>query len=127
MILSVISGGASPTIAAIIAARFEDGPEGPKKIFRQFSLGKKNWGWIAISIILPLVFSLTSATMLVVIGGIELSLAGLVAFLPLLASNLIMNVWEEIGWRGYALPTLQRKYSALTSAVIVGVMWSLWH
>ena len=65
--------------------------------------------------------------MLVVIGGIELSLTGLVAFLPLLASNLIMNVWEEIGWRGYALPTLQRKYSALTSAVIVGAMWSLWH
>ena len=44
MILSVISGGASPTIAAIIAARFEDGPEGPKKIFRQFSLGKKELG-----------------------------------------------------------------------------------
>lgn len=34
---------------------------------------------------------------------------------------------EELGWRGYALSELQKKYSPLRSALIVGVVWGLWH
>jgi membrane protease YdiL (CAAX protease family) len=40
---------------------------------------------------------------------------------------LLEATGEEIGWRGYALPRLQANLSALTSALIVGVMWALWH
>ena len=34
---------------------------------------------------------------------------------------------EELGWRGYALNELQKKYSPLVSALIVGVFWGGWH
>jgi membrane protease YdiL (CAAX protease family) len=36
-------------------------------------------------------------------------------------------MWEELGWRGYALPELQKKHNALISSLIVGIFWSLWH
>jgi uncharacterized protein len=39
------------------------------------------------------------------------------------------NMWltEETAWRGFALPRFQRKSSALTASLIVGLLWGLWH
>ena len=34
---------------------------------------------------------------------------------------------EELGWRGFALPKLQQKYSALWSSIILGFIWAIWH
>jgi CAAX protease family protein len=34
---------------------------------------------------------------------------------------------EETGWRGYALPQLQRRFSPLASSLILAVLWFGWH
>jgi membrane protease YdiL (CAAX protease family) len=46
------------------------------------------------------------------------------ALLPLF---LIANLGEEIGWRGYALPGLQRRVTPLAASVILGVAWAAFH
>ena len=40
---------------------------------------------------------------------------------------LIGALGEETGWRGYALPQLQRRFSPLTSSLIIAVVWFGWH
>jgi membrane protease YdiL (CAAX protease family) len=40
---------------------------------------------------------------------------------------LIGGGQEELGWRGYALPKLQKTHNAVVSSLILGVIWSFWH
>lgn len=37
------------------------------------------------------------------------------------------GIAEEFGWRGFALPHLQQRWSALISSLILGVVWACWH
>lgn len=34
---------------------------------------------------------------------------------------------EEVGWRGFLLPNLQKRYSPFITSIIVGIMWGVWH
>ncbi len=34
---------------------------------------------------------------------------------------------EELGWRGYALDSLQARFNALASSLILGLLWAVWH
>lgn len=34
---------------------------------------------------------------------------------------------EEIGWRGFLLPKLLKRYSEFNSTLIISVIWSVWH
>lgn len=34
---------------------------------------------------------------------------------------------EEPGWRGFALPRIQTRFSPLTASIILGLVWAVWH
>jgi len=48
--------------------------------------------------------------------------------LPAIALSLfLLGTNEEFGWRGVALPLLQRKFSPFWAGLILGVIWAAWH
>jgi membrane protease YdiL (CAAX protease family) len=64
----------------------------------------------------------------------DLSLLGQADYLPYLRPLGALLLWlltyglgEETGWRGFALPRLQRRYSAATATLILAIIWAFWH
>jgi membrane protease YdiL (CAAX protease family) len=48
-------------------------------------------------------------------------------FAILVAISFIVPIFEEGGWRAFAIPRLQEKHNALVSGLLMGVIWSVWH
>lgn len=47
--------------------------------------------------------------------------------IPALATGLVIGPVEEFGWRGLALPLLQRKFTPFVASLILGTVWAVWH
>ena len=62
---------------------------------------------------LPRIFTASDRTALLLMG---------------IAVGLTAGIFEELGWTGFAVPTLLRmRYGVLTTGLIVGVLWGAWH
>lgn len=62
---------------------------------------------------LPRIFTASDRTALLLMG---------------IAVGLMAGVFEELGWTGFAVPTLLRlRYGVLGTGLIVGVLWGAWH
>jgi len=45
-----------------------------------------------------------------------------------IAAGLVVGLFEEIGWTGFAVPRLlKRGYGVLSAGLIVGLVWGAWH
>lgn len=57
---------------------------------------------------------------------VDVKLLGMV-IISFLYGIIYAGLSEEPGWRGFALPRLQAKFSPLVSSLILGVLWAVWH
>ena len=91
--------------------------------------GIRRLRWIvAALVIMPMAFALTAG--LVRVFGPALPALQLVRAPMILVSFAVFfigAIGEEIGWQGYAYPRLIFGYSPLQAALIIGVVWALWH
>ncbi len=82
-------------------------------------------GWYLFALFSTLIIGLGATGVYALAGGMTPPMSHLVftqALLPLPA-----GLPEEYGWRGFALPHLLKKRSALTSSVIIALLWVVWH
>lgn len=118
----------SPTIAAVLASRAEAGREGSRAFFRQLRAWPKSPLWYALALTLPgLLFTAARAVYALLPGNH----GGPWLYLPTEAQHvvgmLVVPVGEELGWRGFALPRLQRRYGPAKASALLGALWGLWH
>ena len=123
---------AGPALGAFIVTRTVEGKQGTRQLLRRILRWRVGIHWYLIAIFgLPPVYFLAAS---LVLGTAPLG--ALIEEWPFLFTSylpkvvmvfLIVSLWEEIGWMGFALPRLQDRYGPLMASVVVGVLWALWH
>jgi len=125
-IVLVIIGGWGPGLAALAVTAWESGLAGVRELLQQFRRWSVAPVWFAIALLGPALLGFIALLITAVSGGAtpthwfsspSFRLAG-----------LLFGPWgEELGWRGYAQPQLQRGIGALGASLAVGTIWSVWH
>jgi membrane protease YdiL (CAAX protease family) len=125
-------GAFGPLVAAVVVTALEGGRAGLRSLLSRVVRWRVAPIWYGVAILGPLLIMLGAIALHVVLGGQPPSLGLLIGALPTLVfvsvyMMITVALGEEVGWRGYALPALQARYSALLSSLILGVLWALWH
>lgn len=126
-------------LAALLMTGLTLGKGGVVDLLKRYLIWRVQWTWYLGALLLLPALQLLSVPLTALLTGIPADfsqplvreVAPLDAPLPLLVVpwfvfELLTN-GEEMGWRGYVLPRLQAKHSALVASLIVGVIWGVWH
>lgn len=126
IILTMI-GGFGPFLAAIAVTAAHSEGTGVRELLRQFRRWRVHPVWYATAFLGPALLGLVSLCFAAVIGGA--TPAHWFSFpRPLLFAGWLVGPWgEELGWRGFAQPVLQKRIGALGASLAIGTVWSLWH
>ena len=114
-----------PATAAIVVAAVADGRAGLKDLLGRVVRWRVGARWYAVALGLPVILALAAAGLHLALGARSSIEFGGLSVLNFVVFVLIVG--EELGWRGYALPRLLARRSALAASLILGVLWGLWH
>ncbi|MEE9450604.1 MAG: CPBP family intramembrane glutamic endopeptidase [Ignavibacteriaceae bacterium] len=128
-------GSLGPTLSALLTTALFYKKKGLMKLFGSLNfkkLDRKTW-LIAFS---PILFFLIGLLIYPLLTGHwysfeitkeQFNLLSTASYLAWALPFIPYAIFEEIGWRGFALPHLQENYTAFKSTIVLTCIWVLWH
>ena len=120
-------------LAALTVAKATGGVAARNALLLRYVRWRVSIGWYVLALFAPAVLLTAAAGVaeLVRSHGLafeprQITLASLLSF----PGGLLLYArgnWEEMCWRGAALPRLQSDHSALTASLFIGLVWGAWH
>jgi membrane protease YdiL (CAAX protease family) len=119
-----------PLLAAVVLARMEQGAAGVKMLLKRAfdarRIKRKIW-YLPIFLLMP-------AMVVLQLGVARLAQETLPDLqVPILALPVSLAVFfvaalgEEVGWLGVAIDRMRHRWNALGAAMMLGLVWALWH
>jgi uncharacterized protein len=130
-----VLGALGPFIAAFAIAGITQGRRGIATLLRSIGYWRVGWLWWAVGIGTPLLM-LGLAIVFVGVWGqqwpdfssLGASTSATTFWLADgVLTGVLYGVCEEVGWRGFALPRLQRRWNALVATLLLFVIWAAFH
>ena len=123
-----------PLASAFILTYFNQGKDGIRRLLKRGvdrRFGKK---WLIPIFLLFPAISGSAVLVATLTETITIDMSWVSNLLSVIIGDLVMFillcVWaagEEFGWRGYALDRLQGRFNAITSSIVLGIIWWAWH
>lgn len=127
----------TPAIAALVIAWRWPSAGGVRRLLKPLTRWRIHVGWYLVAILGPIPLLLLADLIYVALGGaapqqwIALpsgTAEGGLAAIPFTIGAIVAGaLGEELGWRGFGQPRLQRSVGALGAAIVIGILWSTWH
>ena len=124
---------AMPTVVAFLILALTSGKPGVLRLLRRYVRWRVGVQWYLVAVLGVAVLMFLAFA--VVPGALADFVAPDWSFVPLYLISFVFVLFippsgpllEEGGWRGFALPRLQRLYGPLVGTLILGALWGLWH
>jgi uncharacterized protein len=120
-----------PVVAGFVMTAVMSGGAGVRQLLRRFVMWRVRAVWYLYALVaIPALYLIAVALVPGALGSFKApSLTVSLLYPVLFVVVLVLDgpLLEEPGWRGFALPLLQRRWGPLLGALILGIMWAGWH
>jgi uncharacterized protein len=128
LMLGVPVGILGPFISGLVLTGAIYGRAGVRQLWSRLLKWRVGLGWYA--------FALLTAPIITTVSLLARSTPPAIATADNKLGLLIMGIaigvgsspiFEEIGWTGFATPELRKRFGVLTTGLLMGVLWGVWH
>jgi membrane protease YdiL (CAAX protease family) len=122
---------AGPSVAGLLMSSLVSGRAGLRELLARLTTWRVGGRWYAVALLAP--------PLMVMAVSLALSFFS-TDFLPAIfindekpvvlsgvAAGLLVGIFEELGWTGFAIPRIRRRYGIFSTGLLVGVLWGAWH
>jgi membrane protease YdiL (CAAX protease family) len=122
-ILAMLAG---PSLTGVLLITLVDGRAGLREVLRRLIRWRVSAGWYAMAL-LPAPLLAAAALFALSLSSPIFTTANKTGVLLSGVAAGLTTVLEELGWTGFAVPKLRRRYDVVTTGLIVGLLWGAWH
>lgn len=131
-VVLITLGAWGPIIAAFVVTSLTEGKSGVKALWGRFWNRNASIRWLLVTLLLLPALQLVANLITRVLDHqaypfLILPNPPWMIIVPFITVFIFSGVFEEFGWRGYVLPRFQARWNALTSSLILGIIWAAWH
>jgi len=127
-LVALLIGSWLPNGIGLLVTGMAGGRAGLRKLFGRVVLWRVSVKWYAIASFVPAAVAFLAIGLYALLGNVVPDFASADMLLPMILLCVFTGATgEELGWRGTALPLLQARWNVLTSSLILGVLWGLYH
>jgi uncharacterized protein len=122
--------GFVPTFAALIHVYWQSGKEGTLALLKSAMANGRNpsASWFIIALLfMPAICILEFGILRLTGSSVPIPQIVFGEAIFFFLAFFIGAIGEELGWQGYAYPSLRKRHDVLASALILGIIWALWH